>query len=151
MIMKKFVLVAAVGLAAAVVNAGVWMPVPGNAGNPTDIHYVHEGVVQVVPARPCRPHYHCDGGLLGAVFGAVFGHRHYRDYPSTIVVEHPVVVTQSAPPTQVVQVAEPTPPPIQTPTYVKHTTPGHYIDTYDEWGRKIRLWQPPKEEWVRIK
>lgn len=156
--MKKLIVCAAIA-AALTSFAGDWFPVPSrHPGEPTNVHVMHGGTtVQVCAPRVQRTHCHRhNGGIVGAVLGAVFGERCHYDYPQTVVVEQPAVITQPAQ-TVVVQqptvVTEPYYAPtcgaIVTPTYQKRIIDGHYVNSYVN-GRLIRTWVPAREEWVRV-
>ena len=97
--MKKLV-VMSIMVAAVNVFAGDWFPVAsGHPGEPVNVHVMHGGTtVQVcaprVQRRYCRRH---NAGIVGAVFGAVYGESCRYDCPQTIVMETmPVLVAASS-------------------------------------------------------
>ena len=130
--MNKSIAVAVVMVAVSAV-AGDWFPVASShPGEPTNVHVMHGGTtVQVCPPRVARRYCHRhNGGIVGAVLGAIFGERCRYDYPLAVVVEKTPVV--------------------ETPTYQQRIIEGHYVNDYVN-GRLVRTWVPPKEVWVRVK
>ena len=156
--MKKIIVIA-VAVIAANLFAGDWFPVPSeHPGEPTNIHVMHGGTtVQVCAPRVERMHCHRhNGGIVGAVLGAIFGERCHYDYPQTVVIEQQVVAqpAQTVVVQQPVVVTEPYYEPtcgaIVTPTYQKQVIGGHYVDNYVN-GRLVRTWVPAREEWIRVR
>lgn len=156
--MKKLM---AIVIVAATIDAfaGDWFPVAsGHPGEPVNVHVMHdETTVQICPPRVERRHCHRhNGGIVGAVLGAIFGERCHYDYPQTIVMDaQPAVMVAAAPchaPPAVVAAPYCAPAccSVETPTYSKRVVEGHYIDQYVN-GRVVKIWIPAREEWVCVR
>ena len=97
--MKKLI-VMSIMVAAVNVFAGEWFPAASShPGEPVNVHVMRGGTaVQIcaprVQRRYCRRH---NAGIVGAVFGAVYGESCRYDCPQTIVMETmPVLVAASS-------------------------------------------------------